>query len=45
MCVPLQQGKQADGIEKAYHTGYSGNTAGCEHGFWRDAAIFHYVDR
>ena len=45
MCVPLQQRKPADGIEKAYNTGYSGNTAGCEHGFWRDAAIFHYVDR
>ena len=33
-CVfPLQQRKHADGIEKAYHTGYSGHTAGCEHGF------------
>ena len=39
MCAPLQQRKPADGIEKAYNTGYSGNTAGCEHGFWRDAAI------
>ena len=33
-CVfPSQQRKHADGTEKAYHTGYSSNTAGSEHGF------------